>query len=92
MTKRWDDGLPQASKLFHFCGWEIRCPYGETIRGEGFYADLTKPSAALGEPGRGLTRLYKSETELFPTSELAQYHAIKYVAKIEGIDNEQPIS
>ena len=83
--KPWHDGLPQASKLFHFCGWEIRCPYGEGIRGEGFYADLTKPTAACGEPGRGLTRLYKSEIDMFPTAEEAQYHAICYVAKIEGI-------
>jgi hypothetical protein len=83
--KPWHDGLPHASKLFVFCGWEIRCPYGATIRGEGFYADLTKPAAASGEPGRGLTRLYKSEIDMFPTAEEAQYHAICYVAKIEGI-------
>ena len=77
VNKQWHDGLPQASKLFRFCGWEIRCPYGETIRGIGFYADLTKPSARFGEPGRGLTRLYKSETDLFLTAEQANTHGRK---------------
>lgn len=91
MTKRWDDGLPQACKLFRFCGWEIRCQYDDGSkfnRDAGYIPFLTKPSAKAGEPGYGLVTLYKSETELYRTAEMAQYRAIQYVEKIEGIDNE----